>query len=803
MSYDLLGKNFTPPDVRAKVTGKAKYAEDFRAEGMVFARMLTSPMPHARVVSIDASEALAMDGVLGVLTPDDVPQLEDIPDRPILAREATFVGEPIAAVAAVDETTAAEALEKIKVQFEPLPYTLDPLESLYPGGPSARTEGNVWNLGGIPMQTVHWTAKDFASTEEGTLPMTGKAPVDWSYGDLDAAFAEAKVVYDESFVTGSNAHHSMEPRSTMAYWQNGKCFMHASSQSHTYSVAGIAKYLQIDPSDLVLIAEFCGGGFGSKGTPYPSMAVPAYLSKKINRPVMMRVSRSEEFFLGSSRPGFQGRIKIGFREDGRVTAVDVYLVQHNGAHKGFPDFGGAGEMISIVHTPKAMRLRAVPVLTNTPYTGAQRGPGQNQMAMIMEPLIDRAARELGLDRFAVRKLNAPTAETKVAERQSPVTSAYMREALEMAAEKFNYAERIKRSGQRNGSKVTGIGIGQAFHTAGGSGFDGLVRITPEGKLHIHTGVGNLGTYSYAATSRVAAEVLKFDWENCVIERGDSRRHLPLNLGQFGSNTSYTMTRTNYVAAMDALGKLKEIAAMDLGGAADDYDVGGERVFLKSNPDTGMSYADAAKRAIELGGKFSGAEAPDDIRFPTTDAVKALAGTGLIGVAKDTLDHTGIVPGLACGFMEIELDVETGKYQIIDYVGFVDCGRVLHPVGLANQIRGGAVMGIGLAGLERLVYDPQNGLPANVGFYQAKPPSYLDLPPKMQVGGVDLPDPVNPVGAKGMGEPPMGASASALLSAISDAMGGHIFYRTPVTPDMIVNALSGREQSHKPLQQFTA
>ena len=151
---------------------------------------------------------------------------------------------------------------------------------------------------------------------------------------------------------------------------------------------------------------------------------------------------------------------------------------------------------------------------------------------------------------------------------------------------------------------------------------------------------------------------------------------------------------------------------------------------------------------------------------------------------------------------IELDLETGKWDILDYVATTDCGTVVHPQGLAAQLRGGSVMGIGLAGLERVVYDPQNGLPANVGLYQAKPPSYLDVPGEMTVQWVDQPDPQNPMGIKGVGEPPMGCAAAALLCAISDAMGGHYFNRTPVVPDMIINAVAGQPQSHKPLDQFT-
>ena len=800
MAYDLLGKNFTPPDVKAKVTGKAKYAEDFRADAMAFVKLLTSPIPHARVRNLDTAEALAMPGVLGVLTADDVPSFP-APQETILTSEPLFVGHPILAIAAETEAIAADALEKVKYDLEELPFTVDPLESLYPGGKEARTNGNVANPG-VDLQSFKWDVKDFAAAGDGRLPL-GQPIQEWSYGDLDAGFAAAKLVLDETFVTAGVSHHSMEPRSAMAYWMNGKCHLHASSQSQSFPVPQVARYIGIEPADLVFIAEYCGGGFGSKGAPYPLMAIPAHMSKKIGRPVMMRFTRQEEYYLGSARAGFQGRLKIGFSGDGRVTAADLYVVQENGPNTGFNDWRSAAEAVSLVYTPPAMRFRGVPVLTNTPPRGPQRGPGQNQIAAAVEPILDKAARQLGVDRVAIRTLNAPNADTKFGAMQGGVTSAHLREALGRGAEQFGWTDRSQRSGRRTGSKVTGIGVGQAFHPAGGSGFDGLVVITPDGKLNIHTGVGNLGTYSHTGTARVAAEVLKCSWDHCVVVRGDSRKHLPWNLGQFGSNTSFTMTRTNYVAAMDALAKLKEIAAMDLGGAPADYDVGNETVFLKSDPNKHLTYAAAASRAMELGGKYDGHEMPSDINEMTKASVTALTGTGLVGVAKDNLARTGTPPAFAAGFMEIELDVETGKFEILDYLGVADCGTVIHPIGLDAQIKGGAVMGIGLATHERHIYDPQNGLPGNVGLLLAKPPSYLDVPPTMAASAVDIADPQNPVGAKGVGEPVHGCAAAALLSAIGDAMGGHYFNRTPVVPDMIVNAVAGRAQSHGPLDVNTA
>jgi CO/xanthine dehydrogenase Mo-binding subunit len=243
--------------------------------------------------------------------------------------------------------------------------------------------------------------------------------------------------------------------------------------------------------------------------------------------------------------------------------------------------------------------------------------------------------------------------------------------------------------------------------------------------------------------------------------------------------------------------------MDLGGAPDDYDVDGTRVFRIGSPDQHLTYAQAAQRAIELGGRFSGETPPENIHEVTRLAVRGLAGTGLVGVAKEELRMEGDVPALACGFAAVEVDVETGEVEILDYVAVADCGTVFHPQGLSQQMKGGGVWGMGFALFERQIYDPQNGLPGNASFLSCKPATYLDVPANVRWTAVDIADPQNPVGARGIGEPPMGAAAAAVLCAISDALGGHVFNRVPVVPDMIVNHTAGRPQSTAPLKIHTA
>ena len=793
----LIGQNFTPLDIEAKVTGAAKYTEDFRAEGMVYCKLLTSPVPHAKIKRIDTAAALKIKGVLGILMADEVPQFPP-PQPPILAKDETFfVGEPILAVAAETELLCAEAIEAIKIDFEILPHVTDPLESLFPGGPNARSNANVAG-NQINMQIAKWDAADFAAAGDDKLPM-GKPAEEWKYGDIDAGFKASKVVLDESFVAGGLAHHSMEPRSTFAYWQGDKCFLHVSNQSHTAAVPNIARFVGIAPENLVMIAEFCGGGFGSKIGGYPNMAVAALMSKKLKRPVMNRLTRADEYALGSARPTFQGRIKMGFREDGKLLAADLYIVQENGPYLGAGDFRSAGNCLSMVYQPDAMRWRGIPVLTNTPPVGAMRGPGENQFTALVEPILDKAARQLGLDRVAIRTINHPTAASKVGPDQAPVTSAFLKEAVTKGAQMFNWEDRKKKSGQRKGSKITGVGVGQGYHTAGSNGFDGLLRFTPDGKLHVHTGVGNLGTYSYAATARVAADQLNVAWSNVIIERGDSRRGLPWNSNQAGSLTASTQSRTMYVAAVDMKAKLLDLASQMLGGAPADFDLGDEKVVSKADASKSATYAQLTQKAMELGGKYVGKEPPKDINPVTLDGVQKIAGSGLIAVAKDNLPRVGLTPGLTTTFVELEVDTETGKVEIKDMLCVADCGTVLHPQGLASQMRSGNIMGIGQVSSERRVYDPKLGLPAATKIFQSKLPSYLDVPAEISVAAVELPDPSNPVGVKGVGEPVVGSAASAITCAIADALGGHLFNRSPVSADMIINHLAGRPQAHKPLQ----
>jgi xanthine dehydrogenase molybdenum-binding subunit len=818
--YKLIGKNYETPDLYAKVTGNAKYAEDFRAEGMLFCKLLLSPMPHARVKHIDTTAALAMPGVKAILTADDLPAPADtLTDNGTvikaskwgergLTMEPVYQGEPILAVAAVDELTAAEAIEKIQIDFELLPFVIDPLETLRPGGPNPRTDGNVWTRPlspqgpGTPAVTeLKWTKADFEEEKHGRLPM-GKSPDEWTYGDLDSGFKNAALVLDETFVTPDTSHQTLETRSAMAYWQNGKVYIYTGTQSTAQTLPAIARWLNISPDNVVFISEYTGGGFGSKITGGVTMIIPALLAKKTNAPVMMRISREEETFIGRARPSFQGRMKVGFSKEGRITALDMFVICDNGPYDAVGDSPSSGRIVSLLYQPQAMRWRGLTVLTNTPPRSAQSSPGGLQGIVIIEPIIAKAARKLGVDQVAIRRINCPEGKAELGPaiqgKRQYATSAFLKEALDRGAEQFKWSERIARTPKRIGTKVRGVGVSLSCYVGGTIGFDGLLVIKPDGRINFQSGIGNLGTESVIDVHRAGAEVLGVPWEKCDVTWGNTTKNLPFTCVSGGSQTTHAMTRAAYAAAMDAKKKLQEIAAKKLGGKPEQYEVANERVFHKGRG-AGMTLAQAAKHAIELGGVYDGHEAPADVHKLTKASVAALAGQGLVAAAKDNYPRDGNTYSYVASFAEVEVDVETGKYYIVDFLASADVGTVIHPRALGGQVLGRSTLGIGHAIGQKWVFDPHYGEMLSKRFYQSKPPTILDVPVDMQWSALDIPDPETPVGARGVGEPPVGGGCASVLNALSDALGDEIFQRAPVNADTILTSIeAGRPMQH-PLQ----
>jgi len=910
----LIGQNYTTPDITAKVTGKAKYAEDYKVDGMLWTKLLLSPMPHARITRLDLSAALAMPGVKAIITADDLPEAQgggtlgegvqaSSQGEKILTKEPAYEGEPILAVAAVDELTAAEAIEKIIVEYEPLPFVVDPIVGLKPGSPNARTQGNTWFVkpaappagggaaagaagaaaagaagaaapapgaaaaaaaspqagaaagasnapqagtrgsgpaagapatgappaagaaagaaaggegrragvpggregapgraggpGGAPpprpeIQEWKWTQADYdEAAKSGHMPMGAPPPGnEWTWGNIEDGFKQADLVIEETFVSQSTGHQPLETRSAMAYWQNGKLFLHGSTQSTVQTIGSVARWVGIKQSELVLISEYTGGGFGSKIPGAISMAIPALLAKKAQAPVMMRISREDEHYIGRARSGIHSRVKVGFRKDGKITAIDLYSVGDNGPYEAQGDYRSVGNTVSLCYQPANMRFRGITVLTNTPPRTSQRAPGGMQGNGLMEPVLTKAARKLGLDEVAIHKINAPHGKAPFGPaaargKQAYVTSCFIPEGLDKGAELFNWEEKKARSGKRVGNKVRGSGVAISAFSGGSTGFDGLFIIKPDGRIQFQSGIGNHGTHSVIDVHRVAAEMLGVAWEQCDVIWGNTGKNLPWTSISAGSQTTHAMTRAAHAAATDAIAKLQEIAAKVKGGNPAAYKVADGKV---SGPGGSITLAQAAQKAIELGGKYDGHELPADINALTKTSATNLAGQGLLAVAKDNYPRDGQTQSYAVGFAEVEVDVETGKYSILEFVLIGDVGTVVNPRSLQGQAFGGAMLGIGHAISQKWVYDQHYGVPLAKRFHYNRPPTILDKPIEMKFAALDLPDPETPVGARGIGEPPVGAGYGAVMNAIAAAVGDEVFRRTPVTPDVILNAL---------------
>ena len=612
--YKLIGQNYELPDLVAKVTGRAKYSEDFRAEGMLFAKLLLSPLPHARIRRVDASAALAMPGVVAVITGEDVPK----PQQPMQLGEAAAHARTRCRSRAGDRAAVPgraycrrgghrrsdcgrrDREDQSRLRAAAVGRRSD-RDAAAGRAQSARRRQRVASAASPGVQDPR---RDVAELNEGRVPLLEDTPIRWQVGDVDAGFKNADYVLDETIVHQSTGHQPMEPRTAMAYWQNGKLYLHGSTQSVARTVANVAQWVDIPQDQVVVISEYCGGGFGGKIPGAQTMAIPAILPKKTGRPVMMRITREEENYIGRARAGIHLRAKIGFRKDGRITAMDLCAIGDCGPYSNQGDVGTLGSNATALYNPESIRFRGVGVLTNTPPRVSQRAPGGEQAAAMLEPMISKAARHLNVDQVEIRKINAPVtgsefgpppppaaagaaaaaaaasgaragapggppavAQPQAAEQgratgrgqaaagqvpgQQPVaaaapaaaaapsrsffTSCYLREALDLGAQLFKWEERKARNGQRNGTKVTGVGVGLGTYTAGSIAMDGLLLVRPDGKVYVQSGIGNLGTGSVMDCSRIVAEELDLPWEQIETVWGNTAQAPRLELAAGGQS----------------------------------------------------------------------------------------------------------------------------------------------------------------------------------------------------------------------------------------------------------------------------
>ena len=593
----LIGQNYTPPDLVAKVTGTRALRRRLPRRRDAVLQAALSPMPHARVRSIDASAALAMPGVQG--DPHRRRSARPRPGRRARAdQRAALPGraDPRRRRGRrahrrrsdrADRRRSRAAAVRRRSAREPAADGAERAARRATSGARRRPAASGPQRA-VADQDAQVDGRGLRRRSRRARCRWARRPSEWAYGDLDAGFKNAALVLDETFVVQSTGHQPMETRSAMAYWQNGKLYLHGSTQSvvadgRPASRAGSAS----SRSHVVLISEYTGGGFGSKGGGAVSMAIPALLSKKANAPVMMRISREEEHYIGRARTGMTGRAQGRLRE-GRPHHRARPL--HRPGQRPVRADGRSPIGRRSRRRSSTSRWRcagaAISVLTNTPPRSQQRSPGPMQANGDHRAGRSRRRRSSsGIDQVAIRQINSPDGQGAVSARRGRTASAAHHERVRQGGARPRRAScssgtsARRDAGKRRGSKVRGVGVAVGPHGAGSIGFDGLMTIRPDGKLYVQSGVGNLGTHSVhrpRARRRRSAR-------RCRGRRSRSSGATPARTSRgsclsVGSQTTHAMTRANLAGAMDAKRKLQEIAAKDLGGSPDDYELGNERVY---------------------------------------------------------------------------------------------------------------------------------------------------------------------------------------------------------------------------------
>ena len=747
--FNVLGKNHVRIDALDKVTGHATYAGDVYLPEMLMCKVLTSPRSHARILSIDTSEAEALPGVRGVITGRDFPDVffgsGALRDRRVMARDEVFyIGEPVAAVAADDEITAVEALSLIKVEYENLDSIVDPVASLTGGA-----------------AVVH---PDLEGFEGYGFALGGNncTMLDADRGDVDSAFADADLIVEETYHTQPINQGFLEPMACVANLEaNGRLTVWASTQGPYQVRQQLASVLDMPIGNIKIIAMEMGGGFGAK-LRLALEAFPAMLTMKTHRPVKLVNTREETFTLNGPRLETNIYLKTGVTKDGRMTAREGRSVFDVGAYLGAGPNSGVGHGLGAYDIPN-FRLRSYGVYTNKLYVGSYRASGVADMTFAVESHMDVIAHRLGLDPLEFRRMNAlKEGDTSVSGARIPRNG--LAEVMDALKEKLE----LPRSGNGSGDgadnprMARGVGIAVGEWRSGSGPSTASISVNEDGSVGLLTGSVDISG-SDTSLAQIAAEVMGLEMEQVIVAKRDTDL-APFTGPSGGSRIVYSQGKAVQMAAEDARDKLLGLAADRLGVQADALECEGGAVYVMDNPPQSIGLGQLARMSLSS------------------------RGGPVVGNA--SLSSMPYNPVFNAQGAEVLVDRETGQVKVTRFVQAQDVGLAVNPMGVEGQLEGGAVQGIGRALSEEILIDRDTGQVRNPSLATYLMPLSIDMP-EIENVLVEVPSEDGPFGLRAVAEPPGFGPPAAIANAIYDAVGVRI--RTlPLSPERVLAAMQGRE-----------